>query len=250
MPGRDSSNDGKTVPAINSNAIAFLFAYVRKMPKAMDEFGQIQELRRQSAILLRYAKANGLTPPLKRPAITTYRSALFTRNVIFRRAAAEARAASTALLVADLGHLLRIARSVNPAKIMEDLDKLEVELIDCTSGKKWREFGAADRLNWMQEAASRKIGSAVAASKRGGQAPEIKSALKGALANRTKADQQANQLRPLVEELIATLGPDEPVTPAQLMRHFNEHGIRPARGDTWSYNACKNLLGRLLQDKN
>jgi hypothetical protein len=239
-----------SVTPSNNQPIAFLFAYVRRMPKSIDELGQIQELRAQSAILVRYAKANGLPPPLKRPAITTYRSALFTRNVIFSRAAADARAASTALLVADLGHLLRIAKSVNPAKIMEDLDKLEVELIDCTSGKKWREFSAADRLSWMQEAASRKIGSAVAASKRGGQAPEIKSALKGALANRTKADQQANQLRPLVEELIATLGPDEPVTPAQLMRHFNEHGIRPARGATWSYNACKNLLGRLLQDKN
>lgn len=239
-----------SVTSTNSQPIAFLFAYVRTMPKSTDELGQIQDLRAQSAILVRFAKANGLAPPLKRPAITTYRSALFTRNAIFRRATAEARAASTALLVANLAHLLRIARSVNLAKIMEDLDKLDVELTDCTSGKKWREFSAADRLSWLQEAVSRNTGSAATASKRKGQAPEIKSALKGALANRRRADQQANQLRPVVEELLAALGPDEPLTPARLMRHFNEQGIRPARGATWSYNACKNLLGRLLQDKN
>lgn len=239
-----------SVTPSNNQPVAFLFAYVRRMPKSIDELGQIKELRGQAAILVRYAKANGLGLPLKRPAITTYRPALFTRNVIFRRAVAEARAASTPLLVADLAHLLRTARSVNPAAIMEDLDKLEVELIDCTSGKKWREFGAADRLSWLQEAASRKIGSAVVASKRKGRGPEIENALKGALANRTKADQQANQLRPVVKEVLATLGPDEPLTPARLMRHLNERGIRPARGATWSYNACKNLLGRLLQDKN
>lgn len=232
-------------PTINQ-PIAFLFAYVRAMPKSKDEFRQIKELHGQSAIVVRYAKANGLALPMKRPAVTTYRLALFTRNVVFRRSAAEAKAASAPLWVADLAHLLRSAGAINPAKIMEDLD---VELIDCTSGKKWREFSAANRLSWMQEAASRNIGAAVTVSRKKGQAPEIKNALKGARANRTKADEQANQLRPLVEGLIATLEPNEPLTPGQLMRHFNEHGIRSARGATWSYNACKNLLGRLLQDK-
>lgn len=215
------------------------------MPKTVNELNQIRELRGQSAILLRFAKARGLDTPVRRAAVTTYRSAVFTRNADFRRAVAEARAASAVIWVADLGQLVRMATAVNTAKIMEDLDKLDLELVDCTSGKSWTEFRASERLMLMQEAASRKISSAVSVSTRKGQAPELQSARKGALSNRTKADQYASQLRPLIEKLKATLEPGEPLTPAKLMQHLNEQGIQPARGSKWSYNGCKNLLHRL-----
>ena len=231
--------------AINSNAVAFLFAYVRKMPKTMNELNQLKELRAQSALLLRFAKARGLETPVRRLAVTTYRSAVFTRNADFRRAVAEARTASAVIWVADLGQLFRMATALNTIKIMEDLDKLDLDLVDCTSGKKWTEFSAPERLMLMQEAASRKISSAVSMSTRKGQAPELQSARKGALSNKAKADQHATQLRPVIEELKATLEPGESLTPAKLMRHLNEQGIQPARGSKWSYNGCKNLLHRL-----
>jgi hypothetical protein len=94
------------------------------MPKTADALNEIGELRGQSALLLRFARARGLNAPVRRASVTTYRSAVFTRNADFRRVVAEARAASAVIWVADLGQFFRMAKAANTAKIMEDLDKL------------------------------------------------------------------------------------------------------------------------------
>lgn len=79
--------------------VAYLFAYVPKMPKLAEEWSRISALRTQSAIVLRRAHKLGLASPKRMPAVTTYRGAIFTRNVVFERAVALARTYETALWV-------------------------------------------------------------------------------------------------------------------------------------------------------
>jgi hypothetical protein len=125
---------------------------------------------------------------------------------------------------------------------------LDIDVRDCLSGKTWKEFGATERLALARDAFSRKFVASVSlpsSAARKGQAPDIRNALKGASANKTKAERRAEQLRPVVGALSATLDPGQALTPSLLMHHLNAEGILPERGKAWSLNSCKNLLHRL-----
>ncbi|MGO4440775.1 hypothetical protein [Rhizobium sp. RAF56] len=232
----------------NPKSVAFLFAYVPRMPTSDDELSRISVLRTQSAIMYRYARNMGLEPPDRLLAITTYRAATFTRNLTFKRAVAQARDAGTGVWVADVWQLLRRTPAANVTSAVEDLDNLDIDVLDCLSGKTWKQFGAPERLALVRDAFSRKFATSVswppgAAPK--GQAPDIRNALKGASANKTKAERRAEQLRPVVDAFGTTLNPRQTLTPSLLMHHLNAEGILPERGKAWSLNSCKNLLHRL-----
>jgi hypothetical protein len=229
-------------------SVAFLFAYVPKMPTSPEEWSRISALRTQSAILFRFARKMGFESPDRMPAVTTYRDAMFTRSVVFERASALARRFKTALWVADIWQLLRMTSSGNLTRVLEDLDRLDIDVLDCLSGKKWKEFAAAERVLLVREALSRRMVSSISLPSetyRKGQAPDIQNALKGASANRKKAERRAEQLRPVVDQLRAVLPPEQVLTPSMLMRHLNDKGVIPERGKAWSLNSCKNLLRRL-----
>lgn len=228
--------------------VAFLFAYVPKMPTSAEDWSRISALRTQSAILLQFARKMGFESPDRMPAVTTYRDAMFTRSAVFERASTQARSDTTALWVADLWQLLRMTRSGNLTRVLEDLDRLDIDVLDCLSGKKWKEFAAAERVVLVREALSRRMVSSISLpseTDRKGQAPDIHNALKGASANKKKAERRAEQLRPVVDEFRAALPPDQVLTPSALMRHLNDKGVMPERGKAWSLNSCKNLLRRL-----
>ncbi|MBP2462833.1 MULTISPECIES: hypothetical protein [unclassified Rhizobium] len=229
-------------------SVAFLFAYVPKMPTSVEELSRISALRTQSAILFGFARKMGFESPDRMPAVTTYRDAIFTRSAVFERASAQARSCKTALWVADLWQLLRMTSSGNLTRVLEDLDRLDIDVLDCLSEKMWREFAAAERAVLLREAFSRKMVSSISLpseTDRKGQAPDIQNALKGASANRKKAERRAEQLRPVVDEFRAALPPEQVLTPSMLMRHLNDRGVMPERGKAWSLNSCKNLLRRL-----
>ncbi|MBW9055997.1 hypothetical protein [Rhizobium mesosinicum] len=232
----------------NPKPVAFLFAYVPQMPASVNELSRIGALRTQSAILLQYARKMGLEPPDRLPAVTTYRGATFTRNPTFENAVARAQSSGTTLWVAHIWELLRKTKPANASKALEDLDNLKIDVLDCLSGKNWKEFGPTERVLLVREAWSRAVSSAVSSSSgaaRKGQAPDIHNALKGASANKTKAQRRAEQLRPVVDALKSSLSPDQALTPSMLMRHLNAESIAPERGNSWSLNSCKNLLNRL-----
>ncbi|WP_327212032.1 hypothetical protein U8Q06_23865 [Rhizobium beringeri] len=232
----------------NPKPIAFLFAYVPKMPTSVNELNEIGALRTQSAILLQFARKIGSEPPERFPAVTTYRNATFTRNAIFKRAATQAQSSGTILWVADIWQLLRKSSPANAARALEDLDNLQIDVLDCLSGKSWKEFGPTERGLLVRDARSRAVASAVSSSSgaaRKGQAPDIHNALKGASANKTKAQRRAEQLRPVVDAFRGSLSPDQALTPSMLMRHLNAESVMPERGKSWSLNSCKNLLNRL-----
>ncbi|KGD95696.1 hypothetical protein [Rhizobium sp. YS-1r] len=230
-------------------SVAFLFAYVPKMPTSVEQLNQIEALRTQSAIVFRFAQKMNLNPPDRLPAVTTYRDGIFTRNATFKRAVDRARSQGSDLWLADIGHLLRKSSHANISKAMADLDSLQIDVIDCLSGKKWSEFELPERAAFSREALSRKVASLASGSIRKGQAPDIHNALKGASANRARAERKAEQLRPVVNRFRATLAPGDVITPSMLMRHLNAEGVSPERGKAWSLNSCKNLLQRLQGTK-
>lgn len=225
--------------------VAFLFAYVSKMPTSVEQLYQIDAVRTQSAIVFRFAHKMNVDRPDRLAAVTTYRDGIFTRNADFKRAVVRAQNHGIDLWLADIGHLLRKTSHANITKALADLDNLQIDVIDCLSGKKWTEFELPERAAFSREALSRKVASLASGSVRKGQAPDFRNALMGASANRARAERKAEQLRPEVDRFKATLVPGDVITPSMLMRHLNAEGIPPERGKAWSLNSCKNLLRRL-----
>lgn len=234
----------------DGRALAFLFAYVPKMPRSAAEYSQISALRKQAAIVRAFAQRKGLEPPFRIPAVTTYRNAVFTQNDAFNRAVTQARERGQSVWIADIWDLLLKTRPERLEAALQKLDDLDVDVLDCVHGKHWKEFTGADRVALLQKVSSRKIASA--AQRNTPQERETshhQNALRGAAANRREAKRRAGSLRPTVEALKSSLPVGTTLTPSMLMHHLNNAGIKPDRAQHWSLNSCKNLLKRLQTDE-
>jgi hypothetical protein len=219
------------------------------MPQTRADYGQISSIRKQSALVKTFAHRSGQKVPDFIFGVTTYRKAIFTQSPSFDRAVALAQELGEAVWVADIWELLRKTRPEDVNAALLKLDELKVDVFDCVHARRWRDFTATDRLAFLQQTMARKIESAAASGHvRNAKTPDPRNGLRGASANRKKADQRAESLRQIVKAFRSELPAGSLLTPSMLMRHLNDIGHKPERAKAWSLNSCKNLLQRLLSD--
>lgn len=161
-------------------------------------------------------------------------------------ALAEAKRQGAVLLIAKLDRLAR-----NVAFISALLESgAEVQAVDMPEAGKFVLHIMAAVAEQEAEAISARTKAALAAAKARGTAlgwaqpqrdPAARMAAvqKGVVANKGRADQFAEKLRPVVE----AMGSD--VSLRDVARELNSRGIPTARGKQWQAASVKNLLARL-----
>lgn len=161
-------------------------------------------------------------------------------------ALAEAKRQGAVLLIAKLDRLAR-----NVAFISALLESgAEVQAVDMPEAGKFVLHIMAAVAEQEAEAISARTKAALAAAKARGTAlgwaqpqrdPAARMAAvqKGVVANKGRADQFAEKLRPVVE----AMGSD--VSLRDVARELNSRGILTARGKQWQAASVKNLLARL-----
>lgn len=225
--------------------IAFVFAFVHKMPRSRDQAMKIRAIHEQVNAIRLFCAQNGFPTPKFMAGVSTYRKALFTDNAVFEAARSLAANSGGRIFVSDISGLFGSTASEKVTRGMERLDEIGDILFDCLTGRTWRQFTAPDRLRLLQEATTRRQLEKVDKPKRREGAGDIANSIKGAAANKARADQEATRLQPIISSLQRSLPPGTSLTPTRVMRHLNAIGEKPKRAKTWSINSVKNLLARL-----
>ena len=227
--------------------IAFLFAFVPKMPRSTTEAMKVRAIYEQVNTVRIFCARSGVPDPKFMAGVSTYRKALFTDNAVFKQALSLAANSGRRVMVSDISGLLR---STDPAKVsrgLERLDEIGANLFDCLTERTWDQFTASDRLRILQEATTRRGLEKVAKPKQqDGGRDTTPNSIRGAAANKIRADQEAARLEPIISSLEKTLPPGASLTPATVMHHLNAVGEKPRRAKQWSNNGAKNLLARLM----
>ena len=227
--------------------IAFVFAFVPKMPRSTIEAMNVRAIYEQvNAVRISCARS-GVPDPKFMAGVSTYRKALFTDNAVFKQALSLAENSGRRVMVSDISGLLR---STDPAKVrrgLERLDEIGANLFDCLTEKTWNQFTASDRLRILQEATTRRGLEKVGKPKQqDGGSDRTANSIRGAAANKIRANQEAARLAPIISSLERSLPPGVSLNPATVMHHLNAIGEKPRRAKRWSINGAKNLLARLM----
>lgn len=225
--------------------IAFVFAFVHKMPRSRDEAMKIRAIYEQVNAIRIFCAQNGFPTPKFMAGVSTYRKALFTDNAVFEAARSLAANSGSRIFVSDISGLFASTAPEKVTRGMERLDEIGDILFDCLTGRTWSQFAAPDRLRLLQEATTRRQLEKVDKPKRREGAGDIANSIRGAAANKARADQEATRLQPIISTLERSLPPGASLTPTIVMHHLNAIGEKPKRAKTWSINSVKNLLARL-----
>jgi hypothetical protein len=231
--------------------VGYVFSYLSKTIKSNDGLGNNAWIRRQSAILTKYASENSIQIARLILKTSTYRGKSFVEFAEFDAAVSHGLASSNPVVIADLRELLRRTDVGLTLKVINKLDQVQVAIIDASTGEEWKTLADSVRQSIILEAAhahhSRSLaiknGQVLKGKKRG--LPPEANRLLGAKANRVSAENRAAELAPFVATLEEALLPGAKLSASFLARQLTEAGIRAARSPTWSPNAAQNLLDRL-----
>lgn len=222
----------------------FLFAYVQRRPRSAEDLPSA--IRRQLVHIRRYLSASGLSEGRTFLATPTYRGRTFLQHPAFDQAVTYARDNDVPLLVGDLGDLMS---RIPPDRFLASADRLralEVDVMDALTGasarslslKKWRSLYAV-AIDRHRSTAAIRFG------KRVGRKPSAATAgsrSAGAMANKKRAEKQAELIWPVVMEMEAALPTGEKLSPSALMRRLNELGIKGPNSATWNRMAAGRYL--------
>jgi hypothetical protein len=230
----------------------FVFAYVSRKPKSLDEGIKLPVVRRQLLRIKACAAASGWILGRRFMMATTYRSRAFIDYPVFDEAVRFAHENGTALLVADLAELLGSVPIEKFLNCVERLEGLEIDLWDAATGRRWHDFGPATRnaIHGMAIERHRRA-KRISLGRDQGKKPDgniARNQAAGARANKVRSLRAAEQIRPIVDEMEAELPTSEELSPSALMHRLNELGIKGPRSDRWSLNAAKRYL-QILADR-
>jgi len=231
----------------------FVFAYVSRKPKSLEEGINLPIVRRQLLRIKACADASAWILGRRFMMTTTYRSRAFIDYPIFDEAVGFAYENGTALLVADLTELLGSVPIEKFSNCIKCLDGLEIDLWDAATGRRWRDLGPVTRNAIHGMAIDRyRRGKRISLGRDQGKRPDgniARNQAAGARANKIRSVRTAEQIRPIVDEMKAELPTSEELSPSALMHRLNELGIKGPRSDRWSLNAAKRYL-QILGERN
>jgi hypothetical protein len=227
-----------------SPPIAFLFAYVKKKPRSKAEAMAVPLISMQ----VRLATAKGVL--LSNAVLVTEASRRrhFAATRVFEDAVRRSRERGQPLVIPSIELLLDRTPAVLLVDCLERLRNHEDVIEDATMGRGWLKALTPDRLVGIaSQSARRSMAIKLGLSARKGErSPAQDAGMSRANAIRVeKARRSAEELRPLVENLIRTLSHGETLRPSALARALNEAGELSPHGKTWTFNSAKNLLERL-----
>ncbi|TWG49544.1 hypothetical protein [Aminobacter sp. J44] len=231
-----------------SSVTVFLFAYVRSMPRSSKEFAALSAIKAQHKAIRKFASANGVQVLRTFFDATTHRGSHFLNSDVFADAVRFACENDAPLLVGDIKALIASAKK-NVLEVMDRVDLLNCDLFDASTGKSWKNFTGMDRSMIAGEAVSLiKRGRAISRGLGGTierSASLTENQKRGAASNRRKAQRRAEKLKPVIEELRASLAPGHALTPSVVASRLNDLQIPATRGGKWTYNTAKRLLDRI-----
>jgi hypothetical protein len=219
---------------------AFVFGHSHNVRAPEAAQFQLPTIRRQMGAIERYVAENKLGTARPYVGVTGYRQGIFFRHQVFINLESVAAQRGTAVLVADL---LSMLLSVGPSyqrDIVEDLDRLQADILNCANGKLWRELSLSERDEFAQQFENRRELSAAKAREFMRYA-----SWKGSKTAQLRAERDAESYKQVIRSLKSQLPEGVELTPSILMHHLNNIGLKPPRANRWSRNSCKNLLLRL-----
>jgi hypothetical protein len=230
----------------------FVFAYVARKPKSLDEGIKLPAVRRQLLLIKARADALGRTLGRRFMMTTTYRPKAFIDYSTFDEAAGFAQENGTALLVGDLAELLSGVPARQFRRCTERLDGLAVDVWDAATNRHWRDFNSATRNAIEGMALDRHHrGAAISVGRKKVQKPAgniTHNQLAGVMANKRRSARHAERIRPVVEAMKSALPIGAELSPSALMHRLNKLGIRGPQSNQWSLNATKRCL-QILADR-
>lgn len=233
-------------------SVAYYFAFLPKRPRCVEDLNACANLKMQKLSCLRFCRRHGTEIAKEFVGWSTSRQTSFARSPVFSGAIRFAAAANSGIVLCDIQELLRSTPQKYLLDCFELLNNCNVQFTDVKSGETWQSLSIEDRRS-MLLAAAKVQASRSDAIKRGlslrnhdrRQGGSDEGRLRGAHTNRVNADQHAENLRNFVDSERAKRGCGEELRIADVQRALNEAGHRTPRGNTFSYNATKNLLMRL-----
>lgn len=224
----------------------FVFAYVSRRPRSIDEGVNLPAIQRQLLNLNSRATALGRTLGRRFMVTTTYRKKAFSDHNAFHEAVSFAREDNAALFVGNLADLLSGVPLEQFPSSVQRLDALDIDVYDAATGRLWRDFEPTTRtaIHGMT-IARHQLGKKRARRRK--KAPKAKGNISrnqalGAYANKRRSLRTAERIRPVVEEMKAGLASGEQLSPSALMHRLNDLGVKGPRSDRWSLNASKRCL--------
>lgn len=237
---------------LRREAVSFIFAIAREMPRNRKMAEQIPAVASQVSIIARGCRANNLVSKAFHLAVTTYRRSVFVDHPQFALAVQAAEKHSAELLLVDPFSFMRSLDGEAALRCMKILDALPIGVTNAHDGRAWASYSTSEKQNLYLAA---KSATAMHGNRIKRHLPEKNEPFSRVTAEAREragvtlsknADRRALELKTTIERIRNDAG-DEELSPTAIAKELNKLGHTTARGHAWSTTTAKRLLHRLQQ---